>query len=37
MAATLREAGLAALAYHAGMEAEQRSAVQERFMAATAR
>jgi len=30
---TLREAGIAARAYHAGMESEQRSAVQERFMA----
>src|SRR5882757_8070111 len=31
--ATLREAGIAARAYHAGMEPEQRTAVQERFMA----
>jgi RecQ family ATP-dependent DNA helicase len=29
---TLREAGLAALAYHAGMEAERRTSVQQRFM-----
>jgi len=29
---TLREAGIAARAYHAGMESEERSAVQERFM-----
>jgi ATP-dependent DNA helicase, RecQ family len=28
----LREAGLGALAYHAGMEAEERSSVQQRFM-----
>jgi len=32
VAATLREAGLDALPYHAGMEAEQRSSVQNRFM-----
>ncbi len=32
VAATLREAGQNALPYHAGMEAEQRSAVQQRFM-----
>jgi RecQ family ATP-dependent DNA helicase len=32
VAATLREAGQAALAYHAGMEAEERSSVQHRFM-----
>jgi RecQ family ATP-dependent DNA helicase len=32
VAATLREAGLGARAYHAGMEAQERSAVQERFM-----
>jgi RecQ family ATP-dependent DNA helicase len=31
--ATLREAGIAARAYHAGMEPEQRTAVQQRFMA----
>jgi ATP-dependent DNA helicase RecQ len=31
--ATLREAGIAARAYHAGMEPEQRTAVQGRFMA----
>jgi RecQ family ATP-dependent DNA helicase len=30
--ATLREAGQTALAYHAGMEAEQRTSVQKRFM-----
>ena len=29
---TLREASVAALAYHAGMEAERRTAVQQRFM-----
>jgi RecQ family ATP-dependent DNA helicase len=33
VAATLREAGQGALAYHAGMEAEDRSGVQARFMA----
>jgi RecQ family ATP-dependent DNA helicase len=32
VAATLREAGQPALAYHAGMEAEDRSSVQQRFM-----
>jgi RecQ family ATP-dependent DNA helicase len=32
VAATLREAGQSALAYHAGMEAEQRTSVQQRFM-----
>ncbi len=32
VAATLREAGQAALAYHAGMEAEERTSVQQRFM-----
>jgi RecQ family ATP-dependent DNA helicase len=32
VAATLRESGLGALPYHAGMEAEQRSSVQQRFM-----
>lgn len=32
VAATLREAGLGALAYHAGMEAEERSSAQQRFM-----
>jgi len=32
VAATLREAGLPALAYHAGMEAEERSEAQGRFM-----
>ena len=32
MAATLREAGQNALPYHAGMEAEQRTSVQRRFM-----
>jgi ATP-dependent DNA helicase RecQ len=32
VAATLREAGFGALPYHAGMEAEQRSSVQHRFM-----
>ena len=30
---TLREAGVAARAYHAGMEPEQRTGVQQRFMA----
>jgi RecQ family ATP-dependent DNA helicase len=30
---TLREAGIAARAYHAGMASEERSGVQERFMA----
>ncbi len=33
VAATLREAGLRALAYHAGMEAEDRAGAQARFMA----
>jgi ATP-dependent DNA helicase RecQ len=33
IAAALREAGRAAAAYHAGMEAEDRSAAQDRFMA----
>jgi RecQ family ATP-dependent DNA helicase len=33
VAQTLRQAGQPALAYHAGMEAEQRSEVQRRFMA----
>jgi superfamily II DNA helicase RecQ len=33
VAATLREAGLRALPYHAGMEAEDRSNTQARFMA----
>jgi RecQ family ATP-dependent DNA helicase len=32
VAAALREAGLGALAYHAGMEAEERSSAQQRFM-----
>jgi RecQ family ATP-dependent DNA helicase len=32
VATTLREAGLDALPYHAGMEAEQRTSVQNRFM-----
>src|SRR3954469_3262827 len=32
VAQTLREAGQKALPYHAGMEAEQRSSVQQRFM-----
>jgi RecQ family ATP-dependent DNA helicase len=32
VAATLREAGQSALAYHAGMEAEERTSVQQRFM-----
>ncbi|HEV7770643.1 MAG TPA: ATP-dependent DNA helicase RecQ [Solirubrobacterales bacterium] len=32
VAATLREAGQNALPYHAGMEAEQRTSVQQRFM-----
>ncbi len=34
--ASLREAGRPALAYHAGMEAEQRSSVQNRFMSGEA-
>jgi RecQ family ATP-dependent DNA helicase len=33
VAATLRESGLRAVAYHAGMESEDRSAAQARFMA----
>jgi ATP-dependent DNA helicase RecQ len=32
VAASLRESGRAALAYHAGMEAEERTSVQRRFM-----
>jgi len=32
VAAALRDAGLQALAYHAGMEAEERSSTQNRFM-----
>ncbi|HEX5608471.1 MAG TPA: ATP-dependent DNA helicase RecQ [Solirubrobacterales bacterium] len=32
VAATLREAGLGALAYHAGMDGPERSRVQQRFM-----
>ena len=36
VAATLREAGRSALAYHAGMESEERGAVQARFMAGEA-
>ncbi len=32
VAATLRETGQSALAYHAGMEAEERTSVQHRFM-----
>jgi RecQ family ATP-dependent DNA helicase len=32
VAATLREAGFGARPYHAGMEAEERTAVQQRFM-----
>jgi RecQ family ATP-dependent DNA helicase len=32
VATTLRDAGFNALAYHAGMEAEQRTSVQSRFM-----
>jgi RecQ family ATP-dependent DNA helicase len=32
VAATLREAGLGARPYHAGMEAQERSAIQQRFM-----
>jgi ATP-dependent DNA helicase RecQ len=32
VAATLREAAFGALPYHAGMEAEQRTSVQQRFM-----
>jgi len=33
VAAELREAGIGAVPYHAGLESERRSAVQERFMA----
>jgi RecQ family ATP-dependent DNA helicase len=33
VAEELREAGIAAVAYHAGLEPEQRTAIQERFMA----
>ncbi len=33
VAGELREAGVAAVAYHAGLDPERRSAVQERFMA----
>jgi RecQ family ATP-dependent DNA helicase len=33
VAEELREAGIPAVAYHAGMDSERRSAVQERFMA----
>jgi RecQ family ATP-dependent DNA helicase len=33
VAADLNEAGIAAVAYHAGLAAEQRTAIQERFMA----
>jgi RecQ family ATP-dependent DNA helicase len=33
VASQLREGGIAAVAYHAGLESERRSAVQERFMA----
>jgi RecQ family ATP-dependent DNA helicase len=36
LAEALRESGLRALAYHAGMEAENRSATQNRFMAGEA-
>jgi len=36
VAGALREAGLGALAYHAGMEGEDRSAVQRRFMSGEA-
>ena len=36
LAATLRETGLGALAYHAGMEPRDRSSTQERFMAGDA-
>ncbi|MEX2107017.1 MAG: RecQ family ATP-dependent DNA helicase, partial [Solirubrobacterales bacterium] len=36
VASMLREAGLGALPYHAGMEAEQRSSVQNRFMSGEA-
>jgi len=32
VAETLREAGLGALAYHAGMDGEERTSVQQRFM-----
>jgi RecQ family ATP-dependent DNA helicase len=33
VAAELRDAGIAAVAYHAGLEPEHRTAIQERFMA----
>jgi RecQ family ATP-dependent DNA helicase len=33
VAAELRDGGIAAVAYHAGLEPEQRTAIQERFMA----
>jgi ATP-dependent DNA helicase RecQ len=33
VAADLRDAGIAAVAYHAGLEPEHRTAIQERFMA----
>ena len=33
VAADLRDAGVAAVAYHAGLEPQQRTAIQERFMA----
>jgi len=36
VAQTLREAGLRALAYHAGMDAEERTATQARFMSGEA-
>jgi RecQ family ATP-dependent DNA helicase len=36
VAAALRETGLGALAYHAGMEAEERTEVQRRFMSGEA-
>ncbi|MGV1048114.1 MAG: RecQ family ATP-dependent DNA helicase [Solirubrobacterales bacterium] len=36
VAATLREAGFGALAYHAGMEAAERTSVQARFMSGEA-
>jgi RecQ family ATP-dependent DNA helicase len=36
VAAELRDAGVAAVAYHAGLEPEHRTAIQERFMATDA-
>jgi RecQ family ATP-dependent DNA helicase len=36
VATDLKDAGIAAVAYHAGLEPEQRTAIQERFMATNA-